>query len=357
MKSIVKTLTACLSLAAAAPVAADTYVGSWNIVHLGWDNEKNYEATAEVATKFDLLAVQEVMTLEGLQRLEKEMEARSGVDWESFASEAVGRGSYKEHYAFIWRPDRVSWVDGAVTYIDDRDSFAREPFSMRFQTADGYRFVYAAAHAIYGDTIEGREDEARAFRRYLDWLNASFDGDPVYLAGDFNLPPSNEAWSAVGEVSYPAIQGAGVATTLSKKNGRYANLYDQIWMPSERPVPIKGVGVYKFPEHLGMSHKMARKSVSDHAPVFIVLSDVKDRDASWVTFPDHSPVSKPANLNRAPASKQVTSATQIKGNRNSNIFHLPHCPGFSKVSARNAIYFDTEAAAKTAGFRMARNCD
>lgn len=55
----------------------------------------------------------------------------------------------------------------------------------------------------------------------------------------------------------------------------------------------------------------------------------------------------------APAS---TGTGRVRGNKNSRIYHLADCPGYDRMSDRNLITFDSEAAAKEAGFRMARNC-
>jgi deoxyribonuclease I len=46
----------------------------------------------------------------------------------------------------------------------------------------------------------------------------------------------------------------------------------------------------------------------------------------------------------------------VIGNRNSHIYHVPGCEDYSKVAERNRVYFRTEAEARAAGFRKARNC-
>lgn len=47
----------------------------------------------------------------------------------------------------------------------------------------------------------------------------------------------------------------------------------------------------------------------------------------------------------------------IIGNRNSRVYHLPEgCPSYNRVSERNKVPFDSEAAAEAAGFRKAGNC-
>lgn len=337
-----------------APVAswADTLVGSWNVRHLGWGEDKDMMSVARIASAFDLLALQEVMSIDALADLERAVEAITGEAWEVMASEAIGRGSYREHYAFLWRSAEVSWLDGAVVYIDDRDAFAREPFSARFLTADNYELVLASAHLIYGDSVEEREREAVALARYRHWLDESFPGSPVYIAGDFNLPPSSLAWQPLGQVSAPLIQTG--ATTLSTIDGRFANLYDNIWAPASIPVPISQSGIFDFPSELGFTHTQARESISDHAPVWMLL----DPGAVSVVLDPHfyGRLIAQEDLGRetAAASRQADDA--IRGNINSMIYHRPDCPGYGQMAERNRVLFADKQAAEEAGYREARNC-
>ena len=46
----------------------------------------------------------------------------------------------------------------------------------------------------------------------------------------------------------------------------------------------------------------------------------------------------------------------IVANRRSRLYHLPGCPGHAAVAPGNAVTFDSEAAARAAGFRRASNC-
>jgi deoxyribonuclease-1 len=52
----------------------------------------------------------------------------------------------------------------------------------------------------------------------------------------------------------------------------------------------------------------------------------------------------------------ATAIGPIIGNRTSKIYHLPNCSDYSKVSERNRVTFKSEAEAKAAGYRKARNC-
>lgn len=105
--------------------SADIIIGSWNIKNLGWDNNKDYEKVSHIAQHFDIVAIQELMNEGALELLEAEIEDASSEKWTSKASHALGRSTYREHYAFLWRESAVSYVSGAVVYIDDRDVFAR----------------------------------------------------------------------------------------------------------------------------------------------------------------------------------------------------------------------------------------
>ena len=46
----------------------------------------------------------------------------------------------------------------------------------------------------------------------------------------------------------------------------------------------------------------------------------------------------------------------IHANRQSKVYHLPSCPGYDRVSEKNAVLFSTEAEARKAGYRKAKNC-
>jgi endonuclease/exonuclease/phosphatase family metal-dependent hydrolase len=351
-------LPACLLLLMSGVSAfADTYVGSWNIEHLGWETGKDMDAVSRVASAFDLLSVQEVMDPSALADLEARLEARTGVDWSHLVSDLIGRGDYREAYGFLWREDRISWVDGAVVYIDQADAFSREPFSARFRTVTGFEFVYAAAHLIYGDDPAEREREVVALDRYLDWLRAEFPGSPVLISGDFNLPPDNPAWSLIGTDMAPMIRDG--ATTLSKRDGAFANLYDNIWVPSDIDLPILHGGILEYPrEVLDISHVEARDRVSDHAPVWIRLSDTGEtrRFAPHADEPLAGLILESVQATGPVGGNVGTTAAAVLGNSASGIYHLPHCPGYAKISRKNRVEFAAPAAAEAAGFRIAGNC-
>jgi hypothetical protein len=60
---------------------------------------------------------------------------------------------------------------------------------------------------------------------------------------------------------------------------------------------------------------------------------------------------------RAPVVKSQPGRNgPIIGDKSSKKYHLPDCPGYSKVPARNRVYFKTAAEAEKAGYKLAGNC-
>ena len=57
---------------------------------------------------------------------------------------------------------------------------------------------------------------------------------------------------------------------------------------------------------------------------------------------------------RTPQAPETSS--DIRGNRNSKIYHLPGCPGYKTLSSANIVPFASEDEAQHAGYRKAKNC-
>jgi endonuclease/exonuclease/phosphatase family metal-dependent hydrolase len=252
-----------------AVASADAIIGSWNIRHLGWNNDKAMEQVAHVAQHVDFLAIQELMDPAALSQLEQAVEGISGESWSSMASDVLGRSSYREHYGFLWRESEIEYDSGAVVFLDSGDVFAREPYSAKFTALEsGQQFAAATVHVVYGDSVGDRLPEIEALADYWGWLEEVYPGTPRLLMGDFNLKPDHAGWSAMrGLGATPAITKG--ATTLGMSNGVWANLYDNIWHDDMAPITAKGI--IRFPDLLPGEHVTVRGSVSDHAPVWIAL--------------------------------------------------------------------------------------
>lgn len=256
--------------------AKELVIASWNIQHLGHGTKKNYQALGEVGARFDFIAVQEVMTVEGITAFKDSLEAVSGESWQLMHSHLVGRSTYKEMYAFVWRESAVEYLDGAVVYLDPGNLFAREPYSARFRDLkSGQEFAASTVHIVYGKRVAERVSELEELANYWQWLEEVYPETPVMLMGDFNMPPRHKGWGTLKSLGVmPLLTEEKGATTLSTHDGKFANLYDNIWIRTNSLL-MGEVGILKFPLQLGLTHKEARSSVSDHAPVYMHLLNPK----------------------------------------------------------------------------------
>lgn len=347
-------------LAGAAFAAEDIRLATWNIERLGQGTNKSFEALGRIGADFDFLAVQEVMSAAGLYLFRDALEAESGESWSLLYSHRVGRGpAYAEKYAFVWRDSRIRYVDGAVVYLDLLDTLAREPYAARFEVVDGsFRFVAANIHILFGRSVHDRLPEIEYLSNLWEWLIETFpdDKDNIFFFGDFNLAPTHEAFSGLRQHAVPAVTRG--ATTISTIEGRFANLYDNIWISRSNKLSINYSAIVPFPRAIGFTHEQARRHVSDHAPVYVSIASGQfpPRRVGAGRLPVVASKIQPRDW-LPPANEVGPSSTPYQGNRRSMIFHHPECPGYGSVSQGNLVILATREQALRAGFRKARNCD
>lgn len=309
MKLISYVLAALLIiLATTMPAIAGIGLLSWNVRHLGWDTELNHQAVAQVMGRFDLVAIQEVMDPAAAEKLSGYVESATGDDWGVLTSDVIGRTSYQEGYAFLWRESAVDYVRGATLYLDPGDVFARQPFSAVFRDREtGQTFVLATVHITYGDSIEDRVPEIRALDDYWRWLGQTYDGLPRVLTGDFNLAAARPAFDALDVLADNLITKA---TTLSTGTG-YASHYDHIWIGPK----LAGAGengVVPTMAWLGIGNDRTRDHISDHAPVYLLIGD-------------ETLVTRPIRTGRpAPAPATDTTCIRLNAAAASQLTELPH---------------------------------
>jgi endonuclease/exonuclease/phosphatase family metal-dependent hydrolase len=81
-----------------APAAQALTIATWNAKHLGWGEQRDWDATAKVVAIYDFVALQEVHGEDAVKRLVNKLEVLTGEPWSSLVSdEAVGRGRYTEN--------------------------------------------------------------------------------------------------------------------------------------------------------------------------------------------------------------------------------------------------------------------
>lgn len=118
-------------------------IASWNIANLTANSKhKKYDIIADILSKFDVIAIQEVLKDDSLSQV---MNILSGYDY--VLSPPIGR-TRKEHYAFLYKKRRVKLIQSGQ-FTDQNDELEREPFVATFRCGK-FDFVLITVHILWG---------------------------------------------------------------------------------------------------------------------------------------------------------------------------------------------------------------
>jgi hypothetical protein len=269
-------------------------VGTWNIrtfgaMHPSWDenrgspkrNVRSLAYLAEVAERFDVLAVQEgKRDLSGVRLLLDWL----GPDWGLIVTDVtLGEAGNAERLGFLFDRRRLapSGLAGEIVLAptpagDPARQFARAPYAVGFR-AGSARFVLVTAHILFGPTPEDREPEIRALATHVARemrdraKRAPAEEGNLLVLGDFNIngrgdDPLFQASLSSGLTVPPPLRC--VRTAL----GGTPKPYDQIaWLVGALDLPFGGrawvidisTAVYRDLSRNEMSFR-----VSDHLPLW-----------------------------------------------------------------------------------------
>ena len=173
-------------------------LATWNIRDLGNEDKRfeegegpgprldeSYHYIAEIIAAFDLVALQEVNTLESLQRIMDLL----GPSWDYLTTDITRRrGGNDERMTFVYDTRKV-WFKNVVGQVvaEGNEQFARTPFYAAFQSG-WFRFSLCTVHILYGDyqNTEKRVAEIDRIAGFLD-ERAEDTGESIILLGDFNI--------------------------------------------------------------------------------------------------------------------------------------------------------------------------
>jgi endonuclease/exonuclease/phosphatase family metal-dependent hydrolase len=307
-------------------------VATWNIRRFGgvvsrWlsrdeDRPKRdwlaVAAIAEILSRFDVIAIQEVCG--DLRALELVM-ARLGREWSFLMTDVnSGAGGNGERMAFIYDQRRVALSGLAAEIVVPeaewqrisptafRRQFARAPYAVSFQSG-GARFTLVTLHVLFGKKAdEGRIDELRAAATWLRRWATSGHGHPPSKAGDasasasasatagntnllalgdFNIDRRGDAlwqsFTSTGLVVPPALHDVprSIFADRAKSQRKY---YDQIaWFAApprarrRRPtLACASAGSFDFLPHLYTHPRLPPTAIShrisDHYPLWVELT-------------------------------------------------------------------------------------
>jgi len=251
-------------------------IGSFNILHLGW-NGKNYNRTAEVLINYDIVGLQEVMKISGINTLVYNLEKITQIDWQYHVSPyPVGFGRYKEYYAYIWKKDKVKIIKPLGFYKEKYyTDFIREPYGAIFKI-NNFDFTLVLCHLIFGKGKKYRRAEATKLIDVYDYFQ-KINGteQDIIIAGDFNLPADDKGFSNLlchtDKIKY--IISSKEKTTITDYG--LSNAYDNFFISNKYTHEVIFAIVYK---PYIIDYSIFRRVVSDHLPIFLIINTKIDDD-------------------------------------------------------------------------------
>jgi endonuclease/exonuclease/phosphatase family metal-dependent hydrolase len=281
-------------------------IGTWNIrsfgaVYPGWQEnpgspKRNWRALAsiaEIASHFDVLAIQEVKRdLSGLRALQDWL----GEPWEVITTDVTaGEAGNAERLAFIFDRRRVqpSGLAGELVLPPlppdpsqpaakpiPVQQFARTPYAVGFSAGDEH-FVLITAHIRYGSSPDDRMDEIKELAQFAAHemrdraRSARTEETNLIVLGDFNIDrragdPLFEAFVSTGLIVPKQIESLPTGTGSAPK------FYDQVaWFMGAFDLPYTGhAGTIDFagavfPE---LTPSQMTFRLSDHLPIWVEFS-------------------------------------------------------------------------------------
>jgi len=181
-------------------------IASWNMSNFGnAESDCPPERLQKIATiltsdDVDVIALQEVLCVCGrtpsasscLDQLVDELTRQAqpdGGDWRCLDVEPSPADGRQEHYAFLYRADKMRLVEphGAIPGSPGDPFAGRPPGYACFQTLDGtYDFLLATYHAP-SPNYDPKDDLHRLGEAWGPFLTESPRQVDAFLAGDFNV--------------------------------------------------------------------------------------------------------------------------------------------------------------------------
>lgn len=265
-----------------ASAGAYLRVVSWNLLHAGWSGQTDWNAyaaqawndfgsTSSAANGVDVIFAQEVMYDTAPPAIAAALTSISGVTWDYRVTAEIGRSSYKERYAVIFRTDRVQLLSSSV-WTDTGDKFEREPQIVKLrhiQTGADYTFINW--HTVFGETAERQAEIQQIASVFSSIQSGSSSDQDVILVGDHNRDATSPWWTNLTGLS-PTVGFKVNDLTSINTSCAFASPYDHFWYQGSY------VTEYSSSGRDYISSMCAFRDVSDHAPVYLSLYSSADTD-------------------------------------------------------------------------------
>jgi endonuclease/exonuclease/phosphatase family metal-dependent hydrolase len=281
-------------------------IGTWNLKEFGslttrWaagagdSPKRDYRALwaiAEVVSRFDIVALQEVTgDLRALRTLLKTL----GPQWRFLMTDVTrGTAGGGERMAFLFDSNQaqLSGLAGELVVPPEwlteiapdalRRQFARTPYAVSFQAGEA-TVILVTLHVLYGGAAAERVPELRAIARWLaDWAKQVNEWHHnLVVLGDFNIDrQGDELWQAFTStgLTVPTALETVPRSIFADAAQPQAKYYDQIaWFTDGRgkliDLAASNAGGFDFVPHLyrdlGLTRAQLQYRVSDHYPLWV----------------------------------------------------------------------------------------
>lgn len=286
-RSLIVTLVLSFALVLPANLFAAAYMRtvSWNARHMGWSGETDWTGYANQAWKqygtsstspngCDIIFLQEVMYSSSAASFASAMTSVSGVTWSYSVTSAIGRSSYKECYAVVYRTDRVSLLSSTV-WSDSGDLFEREPHIVKIRDkSTNADFTFINWHTIWGTTTQRQAEISAIADVFKSIQNASSTDQDVILLGDHNADATSSWWSRLKSTSVisPVVSYKVNDKTTLNSSCAFASAYDHFWYQATYLTEYSSSG------RDYIANMCTFYNLSDHAPVWLKLYSSSDTD-------------------------------------------------------------------------------
>jgi exonuclease III len=214
--------------------------------------DESFNYIAEIISRFDLVAMQEInRDLDPLRKLVWLL----GNDWDFLVTSITeGQSGNGERMAFLFNKKRVNFTNLAGQVIlpkselltEEGLQFARAPYVVSFQ-AGWFKFNICTVHIYFGEDsgekLQRRINEIKKIAVHFKNLNKKETGDYILL-GDFNIvSPQHQTMEALEKNGFkiPDIL-KGFETNLSKNK-----FYDQIaFKQNDKRLEFGEAGIFDF---------------------------------------------------------------------------------------------------------------
>lgn len=277
-----------LLVSVASGVWAGSYlrVVSWNLRHEGWSGETDYAGdAAQIWNQFgststspngcDVVFCQEVMYESAAQGIASALASISGVTWTYAITPPIGRTTYKECYAVIYRTDNVQLLSSTV-WNDVGDKFEREPQIVKLRDkrtlAD---FTFINWHTIWGTDAERQAEIAEIANVFKAVQNGDSTDQDVILLGDHNCSATSTWWANLTNTAIISPQVSYKVNDLTTINssGAYVSPYDHFWFQATYVTEYSSSGRDYIANTLNFYN-----GLSDHAPIWLKMYSSSDGD-------------------------------------------------------------------------------